>query len=82
VLRQQEGWALLQVMDTGPGISAEDMPRLFERFFRSDPSRSRAAGGTGLGLAIARQLALSHGGDLRVENRAEGGALFTLHLPL
>lgn len=81
-LRRRDGWALLQVADTGPGIAAEDLPRLFERFFRADPSRSRAAGGTGLGLAIARQIALAHGGDLSAENRPEGGAVFTLRLPL
>ena len=71
----------LQVVDTGIGIPAEALPRLFERFFRADKSRSREEGGTGLGLAIARQLALAHGGDLSAGNRPEGGAVFSLRLP-
>jgi two-component system, OmpR family, sensor histidine kinase BaeS len=66
----------------GPGIPEEALPRLFERFYRADKSRSRAAGGTGLGLAIARQLALAHGGELSAENRPEGGAIFRLRIPL
>jgi signal transduction histidine kinase len=69
-------------MDSGPGIPPEALPQLFERFFRIDRARSREQGGTGLGLAIARQLALAHGGELTAENRPEGGAVFTLCLPL
>lgn len=76
------GFAELRVADTGPGIPPEALPRLFERFYRADPSRSRERGGTGLGLAIARQLALLHGGDLTGANRPEGGAVFTLRLPV
>jgi two-component system OmpR family sensor kinase/two-component system sensor histidine kinase BaeS len=74
-------WAEVRIRDSGAGIAAEDLPRLFERFFRADASRSRAAGGTGLGLAIARQIALAHGGDLLAGNHPEGGAEFTLRLP-
>lgn len=79
---QQARQAVIYVDDTGPGITEEDLPRLFERFFRGDKSRSRDVGGTGLGLAIARQLALAHGGDLRAVNRSEGGAEFILLLPI
>ncbi len=74
--------ARLQVTDSGPGIPAEALPRVFERFYRADHARSREQGGTGLGLAIARQLALAHGGDLMAANCPEGGAAFTLILPL
>jgi len=81
-LAYQDGWAVVRVADNGPGIPEEALPRLFERFFRADHSRSRAAGGTGLGLAIARRLALAHAGDLTAANRPEGGAEFTLRLPL
>jgi two-component system sensor histidine kinase BaeS len=72
----------LSVRDTGPGIPAEALPHIFERFYRADKSRSREEGGTGLGLAIARHLAEVHGGTLTAENHAEGGAIFTLTLPV
>ncbi len=72
----------LSIRDTGPGIPVEALPHLFDRFFRADSSRNRARGGTGLGLSIARQLARAHGGDLTAANHPEGGALFTLTLPL
>jgi len=75
------GWVEIRVADSGPGIAAEDLPRLFERFYRADKSRSRGEGGTGLGLAIARQLALAHGGDISASNRSDGGAEFVLRLP-
>jgi len=81
-LLRKDGWAEVRVADNGPGIPPEALPRLFERFFRADSSRSRAAGGTGLGLAISRQLALAHGGDLTAANQPQGGAVFTLRLPL
>jgi signal transduction histidine kinase len=71
----------LTVRDNGPGIPPEDLPRIFERFYRADRARSRADGGTGLGLSIARKIAQAHGGDLIAENHPEGGAVFTLILP-
>ncbi len=77
----QGAWHEIHVSDSGPGIAAEDLPRIFERFYRADRARSREQGGTGLGLAIARQLALAHGGDLTAGNRPEGGAEFVLRLP-
>jgi signal transduction histidine kinase len=71
------------VRDTGSGIPEGDLPHLFERFYRGDKSRNREnLGSTGLGLSIARHLARVHGGDLTAENAKEGGALFTLTLPV
>lgn len=77
----QPGSAVVQVRDSGPGIPSDALPRVFERFYRADRSRSRAEGGTGLGLAIARRLAQAHGGELTASNHPEGGAVFTLTLP-
>jgi two-component system, OmpR family, sensor histidine kinase BaeS len=79
---RDRGDVILTVRDHGPGISPEALPRVFERFYRADKSRSREEGGTGLGLAIARRLAEAHNGTLTAENHAMGGALFTLRLPL
>ena len=70
------------VHDSGPGIPEEALPFVFERFYRADKSRARAEGGSGLGLAIARQLAQAHGGELSAANHPEGGAVFTLRLPV
>ncbi len=72
---------VLSVQDTGPGISAEHLPRLFERFYRVDQARSREAGGTGLGLAIVKHIALSHGGRVAVESELGVGSIFSLYLP-
>jgi two-component system phosphate regulon sensor histidine kinase PhoR len=74
----------LTVADEGPGIPEEDLPRIFERFYRVDKSRTRATrdpGGTGLGLAIVKHLIELHGGRASVANRPEGGAVFTIELP-
>jgi signal transduction histidine kinase len=71
----------ISVQDSGPGIPLESLPRVFERFYRVDRSRSRSEGGSGLGLAIARQLAEVHGGSLVAANHPQGGAVFTLTLP-
>ncbi len=80
-LRQEGAWAQIEVHDSGRGIPAETLERVFERFYRADKSRSRQEGGTGLGLAIARQLAAVHGGELRAANDPAGGAVFRLRLP-
>ncbi len=70
------------VADDGEGIAPQDLPRLFDRFWRADPSRSRRTGGSGLGLPIARQLAQAHGGTLTARSGGAGaGATFTLVLP-
>jgi two-component system, OmpR family, phosphate regulon sensor histidine kinase PhoR len=75
-----DGAVTITVADSGPGIPAEDLARVFERFYRVDKSRGRP-GGTGLGLSIVKHLAELLGGEVRAENRPEGGALFTLTLP-
>jgi two-component system, OmpR family, phosphate regulon sensor histidine kinase PhoR len=75
------GVLVITVTDNGPGIPPEDVSRVFERFYRVDKSRGRP-GGTGLGLAIVKHLADLHGGSVTVENRALGGAAFTVRLPV
>lgn len=72
----------LTVTDTGPGISPEDLPHLFERFYRGDRARARASGGSGLGLAIAKQWVEAHGGRIWATNAPGGGARFIVHIPL
>ena len=72
----------LTISDTGSGISPSDLPHIFERFYRADKSRDRGVPGTGLGLAIAKEIAELHGGSIRAESPAEGGAVFTLRLPV
>jgi len=76
------GRVAIAVSDDGPGIPDEDLARVFERFYRVDKSRARDPGGTGLGLAIVKHLVELHGGAVRVENRPEGGAKFTMTLPI
>lgn len=73
---------MISVADNGPGISAEDLPRLFERFYRADKSRNRLLGGTGLGLAIVKHIMLSHGGSVRVASSREAGTRFDLLFPI
>jgi signal transduction histidine kinase len=70
------------VTDTGPGIPAEHLPRLFERFYRVDPARARDDGGTGIGLAIARSVVEAHGGRIRAESQVGKGSVFTFDLPV
>lgn len=74
--------ASLTVRDSGPGIPGDAIQNIFERFYRVDKSRTRSEGGTGLGLSIARKIAQAHGGDLTASNYPDGGAIFTLLLPL
>jgi signal transduction histidine kinase len=81
LLERSLGAVLLSIRDSGPGIPAEVLPHIFERFYRAGHSRSREEGGTGIGLAIARHLAEAHGGKLTASNHPQGGAVFTLRLP-
>ena len=69
------------VADTGEGIRPEDLPHVFERFYRGEKSRSRATGGAGLGLAIARGIIQAHGGEIRLESSPSTGTRFTFSLP-
>jgi len=73
--------AVLAVSDDGPGIPEDDLPRLFDRFYRADSSRTRAKGGAGLGLAIVRAIVTSHGGSITAENVPGGGARMIVRLP-
>jgi two-component system phosphate regulon sensor histidine kinase PhoR len=78
--REQE--VVIRVADQGVGIPAEHLPRLFERFYRVDASRSRSQGGSGLGLAIVKHIALAHGGRVEVESGPGRGSVFSIYLPL
>jgi two-component system sensor histidine kinase BaeS len=79
--RRQEDQLLLSVADTGYGIAPEDLPHLFERFYRI-PSQEGQAEGSGLGLAITQKLVEEHGGQIEVQSEAGSGTTFTIHLPL
>ncbi len=81
-LRKSDDTAEIVVTDSGVGIALEDQARIFERFYRVDPSRSRETGGTGLGLSIVKHIALNHGGDISVFSKPGLGSTFTLSLPL
>jgi two-component system phosphate regulon sensor histidine kinase PhoR len=81
-LNAAESRAVLQVSDTGPGIPAGELSRVFERFYRVDKARARQTGGTGLGLAIVRHVAEAHGGTVRVDSELGRGSTFTVTLPL
>ncbi len=72
----------VSIHDSGTGIPEEALPHIFDRLYRADKARSRQAGGSGLGLTIARKLARAHNGDLTAANHPQGGAIFTLTLPL
>jgi two-component system OmpR family sensor kinase len=69
------------VADTGPGIAPSDLPHVFERFWRSDPSRDRHTGGSGLGLSIAQALVRAHDGDITVSSSTDAGTTFVVTLP-
>jgi two-component system, OmpR family, phosphate regulon sensor histidine kinase PhoR len=80
-IRRAEAGLLLEVADTGSGIPAEALPRIFERFYRVDKARSRALGGTGLGLAIVKHVAIKHGGKVEAESEVGKGSTFRITLP-
>jgi heavy metal sensor kinase len=79
---RRNGWAVLSVADDGPGLSPVEQELVFERFWRSDSSRSRESGGAGLGLAIVRRIAESHGGEVGVTSSPGAGATFEIRLPV
>jgi signal transduction histidine kinase len=80
--RLQHPWVEITVHDSGEGITAEHLPRIFERFYRADPSRTTARAGSGIGLTIAQALVNAHGGRLSAHSDGPGtGATFTIHLP-
>ncbi len=78
----RDGQVQVSVTDRGVGIAPEYTERVFERFFRIDPARSRSTGGTGLGLAIVKHVAANHGGTATVWSRPGTGSTFTLRLPV
>jgi two-component system phosphate regulon sensor histidine kinase PhoR len=78
---QQNSEVIISVQDHGIGIAQKHLPRLFERFYRVDKSRSRKEGGTGLGLAIVKHIAQAHGGHVSVESKLGEGSRFSIHLP-
>ena len=79
---KQGDWVEISVSDTGKGIPAEDLPNIFERFYRVDRSRTRATGGTGLGLTIAKRLVEAHGGEIAVQSELGKGSRFSFTLPI
>jgi two-component system, OmpR family, sensor kinase len=76
------GHAVVEIDDDGPGIPPADTERVFEPFYRREPSRSRQTGGIGLGLAVVRSIARGHGGDVNLINRVGGGLTARVQLPL
>jgi two-component system sensor histidine kinase SenX3 len=81
-MRVDDGIVEIDVKDQGIGIPEHDLERIFERFYRVDPARSRGTGGTGLGLAIVKHVCRNHGGECRVWSEVGVGSTFTLRLPL
>lgn len=81
-LRKQDNLAEISISDQGVGIPEKDIERIFERFYRVDPARSRATGGTGLGLSIVKHVVNNHGGDISVWSVEDAGSTFTIRLPL
>jgi len=81
-LSQSGGYAKIEVQDTGIGIPEENLPYIFERFYRVDKARSRETGGTGLGLYITKRIAALHNGTITVQSKEGEGSLFTLYLPV
>lgn len=80
-MKRREDLVEISVVDQGIGISPDHQQRIFERFYRVDPARSRATGGTGLGLSIVKHVAADHGGDVSLWSRPGQGSTFTLRIP-
>jgi two-component system sensor histidine kinase BaeS len=81
-VRQQGSWVEVSVADTGEGIPNEDLPNIFERFYRVDKSRARATGGSGLGLTIAKRLVEAHGGKIEAQSEPGKGSRFSFSVPI
>lgn len=81
VIGTEGTWTVLEVLDEGPGVPEEDLPRIFDRFYRADPSRGRGSGGFGLGLAIVKAIVAAHAGTITAARRPEGGMRFVVRLP-
>jgi two-component system, OmpR family, sensor kinase len=81
-LTTSENFAVVKVSDTGIGILPEDLPHIFERFYRADRTRSRDRGGSGLGLTIVQSIVREHEGSIEVESTPGRGSTFTLKLPV
>jgi two-component system phosphate regulon sensor histidine kinase PhoR len=81
VARTENGSSIVEVIDNGIGIASEEVPRIFERFYRVDRSRSRDMGGTGLGLSIVKHIVAAHGGTVEVTSSPETGSTFRLRFP-
>jgi heavy metal sensor kinase len=79
---KQDGCAILEIADSGIGISSNDLPHIFDRFYRADKARSRQMGGTGLGLSIVRSICLAHNGQVKVASTEGQGSVFRVELPL
>ena len=79
--REIDGIVEISVKDAGLGIPSHDLDRIFERFYRVDPARSRGTGGTGLGLAIVKHVCQNHGGEVTVWSEIGTGSTFTLRIP-
>jgi two-component system sensor histidine kinase BaeS len=77
----EDGQASVSVRDWGCGIGAEDLPKIFDHFFRADRARARDTGGSGLGLAIADQVVRAHRGRITVASEPNEGSTFTIHVP-
>jgi two-component system sensor histidine kinase SenX3 len=82
LLKQNENIAEISISDQGIGIEEQELERIFERFYRVDPARSRETGGTGLGLSIVKHVVSNHGGDIQVWSVPGTGSTFTVQLPL
>jgi two-component system phosphate regulon sensor histidine kinase PhoR len=80
-IKEEDSLGVIRVIDHGCGIEKRHLPRIFERFYRTDQARSRGQGGTGLGLAIVKHIALLHGGTVSVESKPGVGSTFSMHLP-